>query len=96
MKKEIKGADHKNQLSRVNRIEGQIKGVKNMIEDDKYCIDILTQIKAIRSALKGLELQILEGHANHCLMNALSSGSKKETQEKINEVMELIKKSSKS
>ena len=89
-------ADHRSHLSRVNRIEGQVRGIKNMIEEKKYCVDILTQIKAARSALKGLELQILEGHANHCLMNAVSSGSKKDAKEKINEVMELIKKSSKS
>jgi DNA-binding FrmR family transcriptional regulator len=93
---EKKGADHKSHLSRVNRIEGQVKGIKGMIEEGKYCVDILTQIKAIRSALKGLELQILEGHANHCLLNAVKSGSKKDAEEKINEIMELIKKSSKS
>lgn len=96
MEKNIKGADHKSHLSRVNRIEGQVRGIKNMIEGEKYCIDILTQIKAIRSALKGLELQILEGHANHCLMKAVKSGSEKETREKMNEIMALIKKSSKS
>ncbi len=89
------GANHKSQLSRVNRIEGQIRGIRGMIEEDKYCIDILTQIKAARSALKSLELQILEGHANHCLMHALESGSKMKTQEKINEIMGLIKKTSK-
>ncbi|MCR9204590.1 MAG: metal-sensitive transcriptional regulator [Halobacteriovoraceae bacterium] len=93
---EKKGADHKSHLARVNRIEGQAKGIKGMIEEGKYCVDILTQIKAIRSALKGLELQILEGHANHCLLNAVKSGSKKDAEEKINEIMELIKKSSKS
>ena len=93
---EQKGADHKSQISRVNRIEGQVRGVKNMIDEGKYCVDILTQIKAIRSALKSLELQILVGHAKHCLLNAVNSGSKKEAKEKINEVMELIKKSSKS
>ena len=91
-----KGADHRAQLSRINRIEGQVRGVKNMVEEGKYCVDILTQIKAIRSALKGLELQILEGHANHCLMNAIESKSKSDVQEKINEIMDLIKKSSKS
>tara|TARA_B100001971_G_scaffold84647_1_gene78075 strand:+ start:189313 stop:189480 length:168 start_codon:yes stop_codon:yes gene_type:complete len=51
-------ADHRSHLSRVNRIEGQIRGIKNMIEEEKYCVDILIQIKAIRSALKGLELRI--------------------------------------
>ena len=89
-------ADHREHISRVNRIEGQVRGVKNMIEEGKYCVDILTQIKAIRSALKGLELQILEGHANHCLLNAVKSGSKKDVKEKICEIMELIKRSSKS
>ena len=89
-------ADHRAQLSRVNRIEGQVKGVKNMIEEGKYCVDILTQIKAVRSALKGLELQILEGHAEHCLLSAVTSGNKEIAQEKISEILELIKKSSKS
>ena len=60
-----KHADHRSHLSRVNRIEGQVRGVKNMIEEGKYCVDILTQIKAIRSALKGLELQILEAQLGH-------------------------------
>lgn len=96
MEKDRKAADHKSHLSRVNRIEGQVRGIKNMIEEGEYCVNILTQIKAIRSALKGLELHILEGHANHCLMNAVDSGSKKETKEKINEIMDLIKRSSKS
>ncbi len=94
MVKDLRGADHKSHLSRVNRIEGQVRGVKNMIEEGMYCVDILTQIKAIRSALKGLELQVLEGHANHCLMNAVSFVYKKDTEEKIIEIMELIKKSS--
>lgn len=96
MKVDKKGADHKAHLTRVNRIEGQVKGIKNMIGEGKYCVDILVQVKAVRSALKSLELLILEGHANTCLLNAVKSGSKKETEEKIKEIMELIKKSSKS
>lgn len=91
-----KYADHKATLTRVNRIEGQVRGIKNMIEDGKYCVDILTQIKSIRSALKGLEHVILEGHLNHCVINAIESGSKKDSQEKIEEIMELLKKSAKS
>ena len=67
-----------------------------MIEEGKYCVDILTQIKAIRSALKGLELNILEGHANHCFFKAMESGSKKEMERKVDEVLDLMKKSSKS
>ena len=57
-----KNADHRSHLSRVNRIEGQVRGVKNMIEEGKYCVDILTQIKAMRNALKGAT-NILEGRA---------------------------------
>lgn len=96
MYKNQKGADHKSNLVRLNRIEGQVRGIKTMIQEEKYCIEILTQIKAIRSALKGLEMQILSGHVNHCLMNAITSGNPKNIEEKICEVMELIKKSSKS
>ena len=67
-----------------------------MIEDEKYCVDILNQIKAIRSALKALELLILEGHLNHCLMSAINANSKKDALRKVNEILELLKKSSKS
>jgi DNA-binding FrmR family transcriptional regulator len=90
------GSDHKLQLTRVNRIEGQIGGIKRMIEGEKYCVEILTQIKAVRSALRSLELNILEGHANGCLMKAVESGSKKVTKEKVDEIMELLRRSSKS
>lgn len=92
----MKGADHKKQLTRINRIEGQVRGIKNMIEEEKYCVDILTQIKAIRSALKGLELEILDTHAHHCLMGAISSGSDKKAREKVEEILDLVKKSSRS
>ncbi len=91
-----KHPDHKATLTRVNRIEGQVGGIKRMIEDGKYCVDILTQIKSIRSALKGLELVILESHLNSCVINAIDSGSKKDSQKKIDEIMELLKKSAKS
>jgi len=67
-----------------------------MVDEQKYCLDILTQIKAARSALKSLELIILENHIGHCLVNAAKSGSEKEINIKMNEVMELLKKSSKS
>jgi len=88
--------DHKAHLSRINKIEGQVRGVKKMIEEEKYCLNILTQIKAARSALKSLELVVLEGHVNGCVKDAIESGSKKKTQEKIDEVMDLFRKSSKS
>ena len=90
------GADHKSQLARVNKIEGQVRGVKKMIEDEKYCVDILTQIKAARSALKFLELSVLEGHLNHCLIAAVESKSKTDALEKVDEIRNLLKKTSKS
>jgi DNA-binding FrmR family transcriptional regulator len=93
---EKKGADHKAQLSRVNRIEGQVRGIGKMIQDEKYCIDILTQIKAVRSAMKSLELEVLEAHLNCCLKNAIDSESKEEMNEKVSEILTLIKRVSKS
>lgn len=92
----MKGANHKSKLTRLSRIEGQVRGIKNMIEEEKYCVDILTQIKAIRSALKSLELEILEGHAHHCLMNAVTSGSETTAKKKVDEILDLIKRSSRS
>jgi len=83
---------HKKLKNRVSRIEGQVKGISSMIESNKYCVDILTQTKAIRSALKGLELEILENHLNTCVKEAILSGDKRESDEKIEEIMLLLKK----
>ncbi len=62
-------------LRRLNRIEGQVRGVAKMVEEDRYCIDILTQISAIRSALDAAALQLLEDHTRGCVRNALRAGS---------------------
>lgn len=86
-----KGADHKQEISRINRIEGQVRGIKGMVEDDKYCIDIITQIKAVRSALKSVEFIILEKHLNCCVKEAACSNDKRDIDEKIDELMKLIK-----
>jgi CsoR family transcriptional regulator, copper-sensing transcriptional repressor len=56
-------------LKRLNRVEGQIRGVSKMVQDDKYCIDILTQVSAAKSALDKVALELLRDHANHCLSN---------------------------
>lgn len=87
---------HKLLLNRTSRINGQISGIASMIEQEKYCIDILTQIKAARSALKSLELEVLEGHLKCCLLSAAKTGSEEELNTKIKEIIELIKRSSKS
>jgi len=59
---------------RMNRIEGQVRGIAKMIEDDRYCIDVLTQVGAVKSALDSVGLLLLEDHVEHCLVDAVSSG----------------------
>ena len=93
---EVKGTDHRKKLSRINRIEGQVRGVGRMIEEDKYCIDILTQVKAIKSALKSLEIEILEDHMNCCLRRAIDSKSQKDVDKKLEEILSAIKRVSRS
>ncbi len=77
-------------LTRLSRIEGQVRGVSKMIEEDRYCIDILTQIRAIRAALGKVETEILKNHADHCIADAVSSGSEDEQKKKFNELIELF------
>ena len=83
---------HKESLNRLARIGGQINGIRRMIEEEKYCIDIITQIQAARSALRSLELTILEKHMQHCVSSAVESGSKKESNEKLDELLRVMKK----
>ncbi|TCV90420.1 metal-sensitive transcriptional regulator [Sulfurirhabdus autotrophica] len=67
---------HKNALlKRLNRIEGQVRGISKMVEGDRYCIDILTQISAIKSALNAVGMQLLEDHTKGCVQNAIKSGN---------------------
>ena len=64
-------ADQRDQLlNRVNRLEGQVRGIGRMIEEDRYCIDIVNQLSAIQAAARELSLQLLEGHVRHCVMDA--------------------------
>ncbi len=89
--KEKVGANHKQQITRINRIEAQVRGIKAMIENEKYCVDIINQIKAIRSALKSIEFIILEEHLNWCVKDAAMKNDKKDIDEKIDELMKIIK-----
>ncbi len=84
--------DHSTELKRLNRVGGQVDGVKKMIEDGRYCPDIMIQIKAIRSALKSVEANILERHLASCVTDAIKSGTKKQQDKKIEEIKELFKK----
>lgn len=83
---------HENQIQRLNKIEGQVKGIRKMIEDQRYCIDILHQIKAVKSALKQVELNVLETHIHHCVQETLEAKDSVETQKKIAEIMHLVGK----
>ncbi len=84
--------DHAKQLARLNRIAGQIDGVKRMIDDRRYCADILTQLRAIRSAVKSVEGNILEVFLGSCVTDALQSGDADARATKIAEVRELFKR----
>lgn len=83
---------HLPDLPRVNRIAGQVAGVKKMIEEHRYCPDILTQLRAIRSAIKGLEANILERHLSHCVSEGLSADRPEDMTRKIEELKDLFKR----
>ena len=78
---------------RFNRIEGQVRGLSRMIEEDRYCIDIVTQISAVRAALRRAEEEILRDHVGHCVEHAIASGDKKDQRKKISEIIEVLGRS---
>ena len=78
---------------RLNRIEGQVRGLSRMLEQDRYCIDIVTQIAAVRAALRRLEEEILRDHVGHCVERAIASGSKADQRRKIEELMAVVSRS---
>lgn len=83
-------APDKQLLTRLVRIEGQVRGVARMVEDDRYCIDILNQIQAVKAALKKVEEQVLKDHAAHCVASAIKSGDAKDQTQKFAELVELF------
>lgn len=84
--------DARAKVNRLNRIAGQVRGVAQMIESDRYCIDILHQIQAIKSALTKVESQVLKDHAACCVAEAIASGSESEQREKFEELVELMER----
>jgi DNA-binding FrmR family transcriptional regulator len=76
--------------TRLSRIEGQVRGVARMVEEDRYCIDILNQIQAVKAALRRVEEEILKGHAAHCVAHAIKSGDAKDQKKKFDELVELF------
>ena len=83
---------HEKTLHRLRRIGGQVQGIQRMVEEKKYCIDIITQIQAVRSALRAVELQILRKHMSHCVSDAFASGSQKNADQKMEELLRVMKK----
>lgn len=80
-------------LKRFKRIEGQVSGLFRMVEDGRYCIDIVTQISAVRAALRRAEEEILRDHVSHCVEHAIASGNKQDQREKITEIIEVLGRS---
>lgn len=80
-------------LKRLNRIEGQVRGVARMIEEGRYCIDIVTQIAAVRAALRRTEEEILREHVAHCVEHAIRSGDAEESRAKVAELMAVLTRS---
>jgi DNA-binding FrmR family transcriptional regulator len=80
-------------LNRLRRLEGQVRGVARMVEDDRYCIDILTQTQAIRAALTKVETELLRDHVNHCIRGAFASGDQADQRQKIEELVEVLQRS---
>lgn len=83
---------HAEVLSCLRKVEGQIRGVQKMIEEKKYCVDILTQLHAIVGAIGNVEDKILRKHFENCVISAFRSDSKKDREEKIEEILRLISK----
>lgn len=79
-------------LNRLKRIEGQARGVARMIEEDRYCIDVLTQLRAIRAALTRVETLMLKGHLDHCIESAIVAGDHAEQRRKAAELIELLER----
>jgi len=86
MRKDSKAAT----LRRLKRIEGQVRGVARMVEDDRYCIDVVTQIGAVRAALRRAEEEILRDHVAHCVAHAIASGDKTDQRRKVAELMDVM------
>ena len=83
-------------VKRLHRIEGQVRGVERMVEEDRYCIDVLTQIAAANTALQSLALEILNEHVNHCVAGALESGDKQIAAEKSLELLAAVQRFAKT
>jgi DNA-binding FrmR family transcriptional regulator len=87
--------NHENSIQRLKTIEGHIRGVQRMLEEDKYCIDIIRQIQAVQSALNKVSAKILDGHLNTCLLSAIQGEDPAERQRVLNEITEVFETANK-
>ncbi len=83
-------------IKRLHRVEGQVRGIERMVADDRYCIDILTQIGAVSTALDSLAFIILDEHVKHCVAGALASGDQAEAEAKATELLEAVQRFTKT
>jgi CsoR family transcriptional regulator, copper-sensing transcriptional repressor len=90
------GYDKDELRMRLRRIEGQVRGIERMVEDDRYCIDILTQIGAVRTALESLAFEVLDGHVNHCVAGAIATGDEQVAAEKTGELLAAVQRFAKT
>ena len=85
-------ATKKASLARLTRIAGQVRGVARMVEEDRYCIDVLTQLRAAQAALAKVEQEVLEDHLRHCVAQAFSHGGEDDRQRMIRELVEVLER----
>ena len=85
--------DKEKVLARLRRIEGQVRGVSKMVEEDRYCIDVLTQVSAVKAALEAVSLTLLEDHVEHCVADAISSGDATEKVRELSAAVERLVRS---
>ena len=90
------GYDKEALKKRLHRIEGQVRGIERMVEEDRYCVDILTQVGAVKTALDSLGFEILEDHVTHCVRDALSSGDAGTATEKSEELLTAVQRFAKT
>jgi CsoR family transcriptional regulator, copper-sensing transcriptional repressor len=81
---------------RLHRIEGQVRGIERMVDEDRYCIDILTQVAAVRTALESLGLEVLKDHVNHCVHDALTAGDERVATTKSKELLAAVQRFAKT
>jgi len=86
----MRSAAKSSTLKRLARVEGQVRGLARMVEEDRYCIDVVTQITAVRAALRRIEEEVLRDHVAHCVEHAIASGDPTEQRRKVAELMEVF------